>query len=65
MIPRWTTADFEAHVKALSVTGWRLALWEDGAVWRWEWKQGGMWLDGSCDAKTKQLAFFCAVESLS
>ena len=45
----------------LSTMGYRLRLWQDGSLWRWEWNNG---ISGSTDANSKGVALVFALESI-
>ena len=56
-----TYAILSAKASLLSSMGFRLKLWQDGELWRWQWNNG---LAGSTDAQSKEIALIFALESV-
>jgi hypothetical protein len=50
-----------AKASLLSSMGFRLKLWQEGELWRWQWNNG---LAGSTDAQSKEIALIFALESV-
>lgn len=47
--------------KMLSQMGYRIRLWQDGNLWRWQWNNG---ITGYTDADSKALALVFALETI-
>ena len=47
--------------KLLSQMGYRIRLWQDGNLWRWQWNNG---TTGYTDADSKALALVFALETI-
>jgi len=47
--------------KMLSNMGYRIRLWQDGNLWRWQWNNG---ITGHTDANSKALALVFAIETI-
>ena len=47
--------------KLLSNMGYRIRLWQDGNLWRWQWNNG---ITGYTDADSKALALVFALETI-
>jgi hypothetical protein len=56
-----TYAILQAKASLLSGMGFRLKLWQDGDLWRWQWNNG---LAGFTDANSKALALIFALETI-
>jgi hypothetical protein len=56
-----TYAILSAKASLLSTMGFRLKLWQDGELWRWQWNNG---LAGFTDANSKALALIFALETI-
>jgi hypothetical protein len=56
-----TYAILSAKASLLSNMGFRLKLWQDGELWRWQWNNG---LAGFTDANSKALALIFALETI-
>jgi hypothetical protein len=56
-----THAILQAKASLLSGMGFRLKLWQEGELWRWQWNNG---LAGSTDAQSKEIALMFALESV-
>jgi hypothetical protein len=56
-----TYAILSAKASLLSGMGFRLKLWQDGDLWRWQWNNG---LAGFTDAQSKEIALVFALESV-
>jgi hypothetical protein len=50
-----------AKAALLSNMGFRLKLWQEGELWRWQWNNG---LAGFTDANSKALALIFALETI-
>jgi hypothetical protein len=50
-----------AKAALLSNMGFRLKLWQEGELWKWQWNKG---LAGSTDAQSKEIALVFALESV-
>ncbi len=50
-----------AKASLLSGMGFRLKLWQDGDLWRWQWNNG---IGGFTDAQSKALALIFALETI-
>ena len=51
----------ELKARLLSSLNIKLALWQDGSLWRWQWSNGAY---GSTDADSKAVALVFALESV-
>lgn len=51
----------ELKARLLSTLNIKLALWQDGSLWRWQWSNGAC---GSTDADSKAVALVFALESV-
>ena len=56
-----TYAILQAKACLLSNMGFRLKLWQDGELWRWQWNN---WPAGFTDAQSKEIALVFALESV-
>jgi hypothetical protein len=56
-----TYAILQAKASLLSGMGFRLKLWQEGELWKWQWNNG---LAGSTDANSKEIALIFALESV-
>jgi hypothetical protein len=56
-----TYAILQAKARLLSNMGFRLKLWQEGELWKWQWNNG---LAGSTDAQSKEIALIFALESV-
>jgi hypothetical protein len=56
-----TYAILSAKASLLSTMGFRLKLWQEGELWKWQWNNG---LAGSTDANSKALALIFALETI-
>jgi hypothetical protein len=56
-----TYSILQAKASLLSSMGFRLKLWQDGDLWRWQWNNG---LAGFTDAQSKALALIFALETI-
>jgi len=56
-----TYSILSAKASLLSTMGFRLKLWQDGDLWRWQWNNG---LSGFTDAQSKEIALVFALESV-
>jgi hypothetical protein len=56
-----TYSILQAKASLLSSMGFRLKLWQDGELWKWQWNNG---LAGSTDAQRKEIALIFALESV-
>ncbi len=56
-----TYAILSAKASLLSTMGFRLKLWQEGELWRWQWNNG---LAGFTDANSKALALIFALETI-
>jgi hypothetical protein len=56
-----TYAILQAKASLLSGMGFRLKLWQEGELWKWQWNNG---LAGSTDAQSKEIALIFALESV-
>lgn len=51
----------ELKARLLSTLNIKLALWQDGSLWRWQWSNGAC---GSTNADSKAVALVFALESV-
>jgi len=56
-----TYAILQAKACLLSNTGFRLKLWQEGELWKWQWNNG---MAGFTDAQSKEIALMFALESV-
>jgi hypothetical protein len=56
-----TYAILQAKASLLSGMGFRLKLWQEGELWKWQWNNG---LAGFTDANSKALALIFALETI-
>lgn len=56
-----TYSILSAKASLLSSMGFRLKLWQDGDLWRWQWNNG---ITGYTDADSKALALVFALETI-
>jgi hypothetical protein len=56
-----TYAILQAKASLLSSMGFRLKLWREGELWKWQWNNG---MAGSTDAQSKALALIFALETI-
>lgn len=49
----------EAKARFMSNMGFRIKLWQDGELWRWQWNTG---TTGSTNANSKAIALVFALE---
>jgi hypothetical protein len=50
----------EAKARFMSNMGYRLKMWQDGELWRWQWNNGST---GSTNANSKAIALVFALET--
>jgi hypothetical protein len=50
----------EAKARFMSNMGFRIKLWQDGELWRWQWNTG---TTGSTNANSKAVALVFALET--
>jgi hypothetical protein len=51
----------EAKARFMSNMGFRIKLWQDGELWRWQWNNG---TTGSTNANSKAIALVFALETI-
>jgi len=56
-----TYAILQAKACLLSNMGFRVKLWQEGELWRWQWNNG---MAGHTDAQSKEIALIFALESV-
>jgi len=56
-----TYAILQAKACLLSNMGFRLKLWQEGELWKWQWNNG---MAGFTDAQSKEIALMFALESV-
>jgi hypothetical protein len=50
----------EAKARVMSSMNFRIKLWQDGELWRWQWNTGST---GSTNANSKAIALVFALET--